>query len=166
MLDILCRTFFHWCIYQPNTLSIYLLLGLNSNTTPLCGILTYSLIIKVIICLETVQRRATKLIVSDKFVDYKGRLTHLHLLPPMTEFEIFDIIFLVKSMKSPSAYFNIYNFFKPCNHSTCSSSSFNLRYSLSRNNTISSSYSNRPPKLWNHLQPQDISLSLHPLDIY
>ena len=110
--------------------------------------------------LETVQRRATKFIVGNKSMDYKDRLIHLHLLPLMMEFEISDIIFLVKSMKNPSAFFDIFSFIKPCNLSTRSSSSFKLRHSLSKNNSISNSYFNRIPRLWNSLPPLDITLSL------
>ena len=104
--------------------------------------------------------RATKFIVGNKSMDYKDRLIHLHLLPLMMEFEISDIIFLVKSMKNPSAFFDIFSFIKPCNLSTRSSSSFKLRHSVSKNNSISNSYFNRIPRLWNSLPPLDITLSL------
>ena len=50
---------------------------------------------------------------SKKFntsVDYKSRLVKLELLPLMMELEIADIIFLIKSLRSPSPHFNVYNF--------------------------------------------------------
>ena len=71
-----------------------------------------------------------------------------------------DIIFLVKSMKSPSSDFTIFNFIQPRNYSTSSSSSFKFRHSFSRNKTTSHFYFNRINRLWNSLLPLDISLSL------
>ena len=110
--------------------------------------------------LESVQRRATKFIVNDSSMDYKDRLIHLHLLPLMMEFEISDILFLVKSMKCPSNHFNIYSFIEVCNHSTRSSSYYKLRHSLSKNNTLSNFYFNRIPRLWNSIPSIDINLPL------
>ena len=65
---------------------------------------------------ESVQRRATKFVVNNSSMDYRERLIHLHLLPLMMEFEISDILFLVKSMKYPSNHFDIYSFIQVCNH--------------------------------------------------
>ena len=61
--------------------------------------------------LECVQRRATKFIASNPLFDYRNRLIHLNLLPLMMEFEIVDIMFLVKSVKFPSGHFNIHEYF-------------------------------------------------------
>ena len=71
----------------------------------------------------------------------------------MMEFEISDIMFLVKSMKHPSDHFDIYKFIQFSSHSTRSSSSLKLRHCLSKNNTQSNFYFNSIPSI-------DISLSL------
>ena len=86
--------------------------------------------------------------------------TKTDLLPLMMEFEISDIIFLVKSMKNRSPHFDVFNFLECCHHSTRSSSSFKLRHSLSKNNTQGNFYFNRISRLWNSLPPLDINLSL------
>ena len=56
-------------------------------------------------------------------MDYRDHLAKLHLLPLMMEFEIADIIFLVKSLKYPSDHFNIVQF--SVNH-TCSSTCLDI----------------------------------------
>ena len=43
--------------------------------------------------------------------------SHYHLLPLMMEFEIVDIMFLVKSVKFPSGHFNIHEFVQFCSYS-------------------------------------------------
>ena len=60
--------------------------------------------------LETVQRRASKFIISNYAMDYRDRLISLEMLPLMMEYEIADIIFLIKSLKNPSSHFNILDF--------------------------------------------------------
>ena len=111
-------------------------------------------------CLESVQRRATKYIVSNSTMNYKDRLTQLHLLPLMMEFEIADIIFLVRSLKYPSHHFNIHKFIQFSNHTTRSSSFMKLKHSVSRNNTQTHLYFNRIPRLWNSLPSFNIDLPL------
>ena len=64
-------------------------------------------LIKDIIMLEKVQRRATKFILSDYKSDYKTRLCSLNLLPLMMYYEILDITFFLKSMGSKSTSFNV-----------------------------------------------------------
>ena len=60
--------------------------------------------------LETVQRRASKFIISNSAMDYRDRLISLEMLPLMMEYEIADIMFLIKSLKNPSSHFNILDF--------------------------------------------------------
>ena len=59
---------------------------------------------------ETHSSRATKFICNDHLLDYRSRLLHLNLLPLMMEFEIADIMLLVKSIKFPSDHIPICNF--------------------------------------------------------
>ena len=82
--------------------------------------------------IELVQRRATKFIVNDTSMDYRNRLIHLKLLPLMMELEIADIMFLIKSMRSPTDHFNIYNFVEFSSRPTRSCSNFKLKHSISR----------------------------------
>ena len=154
MLGMLRRLFSGYIAVSAKR-SLYL--SLVRSQLQYCSPLWHPHLLSDIKCLEAVQRRATKFIINDKSINHKDRLIRLGLLPLMMEFEISDIIFLVKSMKAPSTHFDI---FKCCNHSIRSSSSFKLRYSLSRNNTIGGFYFNRIPRLWNSLPPLDISLSL------
>ncbi|SMN02287.1 hypothetical protein SPONN_697 [uncultured Candidatus Thioglobus sp.] len=64
-------------------------------------------LMKDIVQLERVQKRATKYILSDFDSDYKTRLITLDLLPLMYELELRDIMFCVKMLQSPIRDFNI-----------------------------------------------------------
>ena len=109
--------------------------------------------------LELVQRRATKFIINDTSVDYKSRLIQLELLPLMMELEIADIIFLIKSLRSPSPHFNVYNFVEFSSHSTHSFCNLKLRHSISKTNLEASFYFYQIPRFWNSLPTIDINLS-------
>ena len=109
--------------------------------------------------LECVQRRATKFIASNPLLDYRNRLIHLNLLPLMMEFELVDIMFLVKSVKFPSGHFNIHEFVQFCSHPTRAGHSFKLKHLLCRSNYERNFYFNRIPRLWNSLPFLDITLS-------
>ena len=58
-------------------------LSLVRSKLSYCSQLWRSCLIKDIVCLERVQRRATKFICNDLTSDYKSRLPSLHLLPLM-----------------------------------------------------------------------------------
>ena len=79
-------------------------------------------------CLELVQRRATRFIMNDTSSDYRNRLTCIHLndLPLMMEFEIADIMFLIRTIKFPSDHFNINNFVEFSYHKTRAATYFTL----------------------------------------
>jgi len=64
-------------------------------------------LLKDIFALEHVQHRATKFILNDYNSSYKICLEKLHLLPLMYLYELNDLMFLVKSLKTPTASFNI-----------------------------------------------------------
>jgi len=64
-------------------------------------------LIKDIILLERIQQRATKYILNDYQSTYKSRLEQLNLLPVMYVYELSDLMFLIKSLKSSSDNFNI-----------------------------------------------------------
>ena len=74
-----------------------------------CSQLWRPYLLKDIITLERIQRRtrATKFILNDYQSSYRFRLVKLHLLPLMYLFELYDIIFVIKSLKNPTISFNI-----------------------------------------------------------
>ena len=59
-----------------------------------------------------VQRRATKFILNDYTSDYKSHLIKLQLLPLVYVYvyELSDISFFIKSVRSPNSSFNILNY--------------------------------------------------------
>jgi len=59
--------------------------------------------------IENIQRRVTKFILNDYSSDYKSQLLKLNL-PLMMQFEINDIMFLVKNLREPSQSFNVMDF--------------------------------------------------------
>ena len=73
-----------------------------------CSPLWRPFLIKDILLLERVQRRATKFILDNYSMDYKSRLTQLKLLPLMYFYELTDILFAIKSFKNPTDSFNIF----------------------------------------------------------
>ena len=78
----------------------------------------------------------------------------------MMEYEIADIMFLVKCLKSSSDHFNICDFVEFCAHSTRGSSSLKLKHKLCRTHLDRNFYFNRIPRLWNSLPTLDINLPL------
>ena len=124
-----------------------------------CSPLWHPHLIVHIKSLESVQRRATKFILSDSTTSYRDRLIKLRLLPLMMEFELCDILFLINSLKKPTRHFDVFKYIHISNHSTRSSHHFKLNHSISKNNTSGNFYFNRIPRLWNSIPPLDISLS-------
>ena len=110
--------------------------------------------------LETVQRRATKFIINNPSMDYRDRLIRLEMLPLMMEYEIADIMFLIKSLKRPSSHFNIADFISFNISNTRSSSYLKLRHSVSKTNIHGHFYFHRIPRLGNSLPLLDTSLSI------
>ena len=67
-------------------------------------------LMKDIFNLEKIQCRATKHILNDYTSCCKDCLLNLKLLPLMNIFELQDILFAIKSLKSPNNQFNINNY--------------------------------------------------------
>ena len=82
------------------------------------------------------------------------------LLPLMMEYEIADIMFLVKSIKFPSDHFRFCDYVQFCSHPTRGSSNLKLKHSLCRTEIERNFYFNRIPRLWNSLPTLDINLPL------
>ena len=106
-------------------------------------------LIKHILLLESVQRKATKWILQDFNSDYRSRLCKLKLLPLMRQFEFNDISFFLKSISSTSNHFDVLQFIK-FSH-TARSPCPRLSHKFSRYNTTRHSYFTRLPRLWNKL---------------
>ena len=115
---------------------------------------------KDITVLERVQRRATKYILNDFTSDYKCRLSQLNLLPLSMTFELNDVIFFLRSVRSPSSSFDILNYIHfSVSSCTRSSSKNKLQHSFAPSASSSNFYFNRLPRLWNSLPSIDDSFS-------
>ena len=109
-----------------------------------------------ILLLESVQRRATKWILNDYVSDYKARLSSLEILPLMMLYEFHDIVFFLKSLKSPSPAFDIRTFVTFSTNQT-RSAGYRLTHTHSRNNMHRHFYFSRLSRLWNSL-PSNLNL--------
>ena len=124
-----------------------------------CSPLWRPFLIKDILLLERVQRRATKFILGDYSMDYKSRLTNLKLLPLMYIYELTDILFAIKSFKKRTSSFDISQYLQ-FNESTTRSSNTKLCHKIYNNTITANSYSCRLPRLWNALPIIDLTLSI------
>ena len=116
-------------------------------------------LIKDILCLERVQRRATKFICNDFAMDYKSRLISLHLLPLMTWLELQDIMFLVRCLKRSPDNLNITKVLSFVSSTTRAASNNKLCHNFSRLTIVHHFYYNRIVRLWNAIPTIDISQS-------
>ena len=87
-------------VYNPFAIRKNLYLTLVRSKLCFCSQLWRPHLIKDISLLERVQRRATKFIVNfDRTLDYKERPRACGILPLMMQFELYDLLFLFKSIK-------------------------------------------------------------------
>lgn len=113
-------------------------------------------LIKDILFLEKIQRRATKYILNNYTINYKERLISLSLLPLMYQFELNDILLFISCLKNPNHNFTLMDHLT-FNSSSTRSSTF---YKLNQNSTNQAhSYVCRLPRLWNSLPVIDTSQS-------
>jgi len=152
-LHLLRRTFSTPAVSAKKLLYISLV---RSQLT-YCSQLWRPHLIKDILTLERVQRHATKHILNDYVSSYKSRLTTLHLLPLMYIYELNDIMFLIKSLKNPSPFFNIYNFVSFVSSSTRSSTSNKLLHHRTTSTLTQNFYFTRITRLWNVLPVIDLT---------
>lgn len=115
-------------------------------------------LIKDIVLLERIQKRATKYILNDYSSPYKCRLIKLDLLPLMYIYELNDLIFFIKAYKSPTNFFDIKNYISFTFLPTRSSTYSKLQHRSSSSNLNRHFYFCRLPRLWNSLPQIDISL--------
>uniref|UniRef100_A0A1X7V3B7 Reverse transcriptase domain-containing protein n=1 Tax=Amphimedon queenslandica TaxID=400682 RepID=A0A1X7V3B7_AMPQE len=86
-------------------------------------------LVKNIVILEQLQRRATKYILFDYQSDYKSRLSSLKLLPLSYRLEYIESVFFFVQFKHPDHSYDICNYFS---FSTCSTRSSAHNKSLSQ----------------------------------
>jgi len=108
-------------------------------------------LIKDIENFERVQRHVTKFILNNYHLDYRSRLLQCEILLLMYFFELNDILFLIKSLKSPTPAFNIYNYVT-FNTSTTRSGTYNkLIHNFTSTSHAHHFYFSRITRLWNIL---------------
>ena len=113
-----------------------------------CSQLTYCsqpYLIKDIVKLENIQQRATKYILNQYSINYKSRLEALKLLPLMYLFQINDIMFCIKILKSSVDHFNTKYFISFSNNATRSGFHSKMCHSRSTTRVSSHLYFNRSP---------------------
>ncbi len=116
--------------------------------------------IDTIAIVQPLQRRATKYVLNDYVSDHKSRLIKLQILPLMYILDLNDVIFFVRSLKSPHEGFNIENFISFTSGDTRSVNSHKLRHTRSNNNSSNNFYFNRLPRIWNALPVININLDI------
>ena len=91
-------------------------------------------LIKDIMDLERIQRRATKYILNDFHSSYKNRLQSLKILPLMMQLELYDILFFIRCLKEPNENnaFSIQSYVSFSNSNTRSTTHLKLKHSLSK----------------------------------
>ena len=104
-----------------------------------CSTLWRPYLLKDIELIEKVQRRATKFILFDYTSDYRTRLTQLGMLPLMYIYKISDILFFIKSLKTPTDKFNILNYVN-FNTGSTRSSGIKLHHKTAHTNAAMNSY--------------------------
>ena len=155
-LGLLKRTFKHTTSPQVKRI---LYLTLVRPKLLYCSPLWRPFLIKYILLLEMVQRRATKFILGNYSMDYKSRLTNLKLLPLMYICELTGILFAIKSFKKRTSSFDLSQYLQ-FNESTTRSSNTKLCHKIYNNTISANSYSCRLPRLWNALPIIDLTLSI------
>ena len=118
--------------------------------------------IKDIVTLENVQRRATKFILNDYTSNYKDRLITLNLFPLMYWYELQDILFFIKCLQSPDHNgINIFDFVQFSSSTTRFASQHKLLVKYRRSSEARHFYFVRIAHLWNALPPINLQLPLH-----
>ena len=143
-LGLLRRTFSTHCVYARKQLYLMLV----RSQLLYCSQLWRPILLKDIVTLERVQRRASKFILNDYTSSYKSRLIQLSLLPLMYQYELNDLLFFIKSYNSPSECFDIRRFVHFRSSSTRSSSASKLVHQISANNNERHFYFCRISRLW------------------
>ena len=124
-----------------------------------CSPLWRPYLIKEIEHFQRLQCRVTKFILNNYELDYKkSRLSKCQILPLMYFLELIDILFLIKSLKSPTPAFNIHHYITFNTSTTRSGSSNKLIHKFASTNNAHHFYFNRITCLWNSLPVIDLNL--------
>ena len=124
-----------------------------------CSPIWHPHMIRDIVLLERLQRRATKFILGDYTSTFRERLIKLQLLPLMMVLELSDLMFFIRSIKNPTTSFDNTKFINFSNNLTRLSSYFRLKHTRSSNNLTKNFYFNRLPRIWNNLPSININHS-------
>ena len=154
ILGLIRRTFKTNCMEAKKNLYI----SLVRSQLIYCSQMWRPQLIKDITSLERIQRRATKYILNDYTSTYKSRLEQLNLLPLMYIYEINDLMFLIKSLKSPSDNFEIRDHITFTSNSTRSGTHHKLTHPRTTSAVQRHFYFNRITRLYNYLPAINISL--------
>ena len=146
---------------SPSSIKLHLYKSLVRSKLSYCSQLWRPQLLRDIICLERVQRRATKFILNDFSSNYKSRLISLNLLPLMYWYELQDLMFLVKCLKDPPDNFDILSHISFLSSCTRASSSKKLKHNLCHTTTTRHFYFNRVVHLWNAIPAVDTSQSYY-----
>ena len=82
----------------------------------------------------------------------------------MYTYDLYDILFFVKSIQHPSNHFNISNYVNFCHNPTRSSTSNKLQHNFTSSNKQSNFYFNRLPRTYNSLPVLDLNQLFPPLN--
>ena len=123
-------------------------------------------LIRDIVSLENLQRRATKYILHDYHLDYKSRLRQLKLLPLMYQLEFIEVVFFITQLNCRSSSFDILNYFSFSFSTTCCASHSKLIHSSRTLSAAHNTFFHRFPRLWNSLPPINLSSSITSLKRY
>ena len=124
-------------------------------------------LIKDIVNLERVQRKATKFILNDYTCNYKSRLDCLHMLPLTLWFELQDVMFLIKCLQDPSDSIGISKYVKFASSNTRAKTLNKLTHNITRTSKGRNFYFSRVVRLWNSLPSHltDLTLSFTSLKL-
>ena len=117
-------------------------------------------LIRDIVSLEKLQRRATKYMLQDYQLDYKSRLCQLKLLPLMYRLEFIEVIFFITQLNCRSSSFDILNCFSFSSSTTRCGSHKKLIHSSKTSSAARNTFFHRFPRLWNSLPPINLSSSI------
>ncbi len=143
----------------PSQLKKHLYTSLVKSHITYCSQLWRPRLIKDILSVERVQRKATKYILNNYSLDYKTRLERIHLLPLMYWLEMQDIMFLVKCLQDPNDTINIRSHISFSSTTTRAGSDNKLKYKYQRTSAGRHFYFNRVARLWNKFPATCLDLS-------
>ena len=122
-------------------------------------------LVKDIVSLERIQRRATKFILSDYYSTYKDRLIKLSILPLAMYLEYLDISFMFHCYKDAGGNFDLFSYVSFVHSNTRTANLNKLLHNTPHSTLSSRFYFNRLPRLWNKLPVFDLSQSIDTLCI-